>query len=114
MTQPRNAAETIRMEISDALELLDNVTAMTDSEADSLGQAELALTRATETIEPNLSLFAAAPDMLAILQSLLPHISSEVEQRKESGNDEYFADLERLEGLACDAIAKATGKAVQS
>lgn len=51
-------------------------------------------------------LIEAAPDLLAVLRELLPHISAEVEQRKESGNDEYYADLERLEGLAVDAISK--------
>ena len=70
MTQVNNAAETIRKEITDALELLDNVTAY-DHEADTLGQAELALIRATEAIEPSLSLFAAAPDMLAELERLV-------------------------------------------
>ena len=52
----------------------------------------------------------AAADMLAALKALLPHVAAEIEQRKESGNAEYYADLEAAEALAIDAIMKAEGK----
>lgn len=51
----------------------------------------------------------AADEMLAVLKLALPHISSEVEQRKDSGNDEYFADLEEVERQMGAAIAMAEG-----
>lgn len=51
----------------------------------------------------------AADEMLAVLKLALPHISSEVEQRKCSGNDEYFADLEEVERQMGAAIAMAEG-----
>lgn len=51
----------------------------------------------------------AADEMLAVLKLALPHISSEVEQRKYSGNDEYFADLEDVERRMGVAIAFADG-----
>ena len=51
----------------------------------------------------------AAEKMLAVLRLALPHIASEVEQRKHSGNDEYFADLEEVERQMGAAIAMAEG-----
>lgn len=53
----------------------------------------------------------AGPELLDILQQLMPGISLEVECRKHGGNDEDWHELERLEGLAYAAIAKATGTA---
>lgn len=63
----KSAAESIRFEITDAMDLLDNVTAMTDSEADNLGQAENCLSRAADMMAGQLCLFAAAPELLARL-----------------------------------------------
>ena len=51
----------------------------------------------------------AAEKMLAVLRLALPHIASEVEQRKHSGNDEYFADLKEVERQMGAAIAMAEG-----
>lgn len=57
-------------ELSDAIDLLDLVTADYGSE-DSLGQAELALVRARDVMVSNgvPSLIAAAPDLLAALEA---------------------------------------------
>lgn len=61
-------AETVYFEIADAIDLLDNVTA-TDSTADDLGQAELALFRARDALAGDaLGLFSEAPAMLAALR----------------------------------------------
>ena len=51
----------------------------------------------------------AADEMLTVLKLALPHIATEVEQRKHSGNDEYFADLEEVERQMGAAIAMAEG-----
>lgn len=63
------SAIAIYSEISSAIVLLDNVTAMTDSEADDLGQAELALGRARHMFASGaLALFEEAPAMVAALR----------------------------------------------
>lgn len=48
MGTKRTGPQLMRHQISEALKLLENVTASTDNEADSLGQAEILLGRAKE------------------------------------------------------------------
>lgn len=47
---------------------------------------------------------ADAPQLLALIRDALPHISQEVDERKHSGNDEYFAELESIEQRMVDAL----------
>lgn len=72
MTKENTPAEKLYFEIADAIDLLDNVTAATDSEADSLGQAELALVRARDLL---LGILLTAideiPAMVAALREVL-------------------------------------------
>ena len=56
-------------------------------------------------------LIAAAPELLDILEQLMPGISLEVECRKHGGNDEDWLELERLEQHAYTVIANAKGSA---
>ncbi|MGA1853013.1 hypothetical protein VH570_19455 [Sphingobium sp. HT1-2] len=51
-----------------------------------------------------------AMEMLAVIRDALPHIADEVEQRKNGGNAEYFADLEKIESRMVDVMMKAEGK----
>ena len=51
----------------------------------------------TET-KANADLAAAAPDLLAACEAALTEIDLELEQRKTSGNDEYWKDLPNREG----------------
>lgn len=55
----------------------------------------------------NAALIAAAPELLAALQGLLPEVDSEIDQRKYGGNCEDWAQLEALSNAAHAAIAKA-------
>lgn len=41
------------------------------------------------------------------LNALIPHVADEVEQRKESGNAEYYADLEAALDQALEAVRAA-------
>lgn len=41
------------------------------------------------------------------LNALIPHVADEVEQRKESGNAEYYADLEAALDQALAAVRAA-------
>jgi hypothetical protein len=50
----------------------------------------------------------AAEKLLAALQSLMPDIESEIDQRQHSGNDEGWIELERKAADARAAIAEAT------
>ena len=52
----------------------------------------------------------AAQEMLDTLKATLPHISSEVEQRKFGGNDEDYAALEAVEAQVIKAIAHGEGR----
>ncbi len=54
-------------------------------------------------------LTAAAPDMLASLVELVEAIDFEIEQRKQGGNAEDWADLQERSNRAHAAIAKAGG-----
>lgn len=50
----------------------------------------------------------AAPKLLAALIDLIPDLESEIDQRKHSGNDEDWLELDRKVAAARDAIADAT------
>lgn len=50
-----------------------------------------------------------ASEMLALIRDALPHVAGEVEQRKESGIGEYFADLEMIEQRMVALIQQASG-----
>src|SRR5690606_34999824 len=60
--------------------------------------------------EANAHLIAAAPDMKAALLPLLEVVDEEIEQRKFSGNDEYWQRLQALSDAGHAAIAKAEGR----
>jgi len=63
-----------------------------------------------ETKQANARLIAAAPDMKAALLPLLEAVDEEIEQRKSSGNDEYWQGLQALSDARHAAIAKAEGR----
>ena len=50
----------------------------------------------------------ASDKLLAALQNLMPEIESEIDQRKHSGNDEDWIELDRKAANARAAIAEAT------
>jgi hypothetical protein len=58
----------------------------------------------------NADLFAAASDMLAALQAMLPEVDEEIEQRKHGGNDEYWQGLQALSDAGHAAVRKAEGR----
>jgi hypothetical protein len=90
-------AERLYFEIADAIDLLDNVTAATDRDADDLGQAELALIRAHEIIlKTSLRLIDEAPAMLAALRHALQALEGDWERTREV--DEIRAILSRIDG----------------
>lgn len=62
-------------------------------------------------INANAHLIAAAPDLLAALEGLLPELDIEIEARQLGGNAEDWADIERLTDAARAAIARAKGVA---
>lgn len=80
-------ADALYFEIADAMDLLDNVTADYGSE-DSLGQAELALTRAREILvdQGMLRIFAEAPAMVEALRWALS-MAEEAILVRENGDD---------------------------
>lgn len=100
-THTPDLASAIYDEISDAIDLLDNVTAETDNEADTLGQAELALVRARETMLGRMALIAAAPELLAALEAMLAKHDD-----REAGTDLWPKEAP----AARAAIAKAKGE----
>jgi hypothetical protein len=61
--------------------------------------------------EANARLIAVAPRLLDYARRLLAEIDFEVEQRKHSGNDEDWADLEKLSNEAQAVIAETEGRA---
>ena len=58
----------------------------------------------------NARLIAAAPDLLEACEVALSEINLEVEQRKNSGNDEYWQGLQQISDQVYAAIRKATGQ----
>lgn len=88
-------------EISDAMDLLDNVTAASGSE-DDLGCAELALTRAREVMiaSPTPRLIAEAPAMLAALRQVVALAELHIAERSATPDEEE--DL-----LACAYLVNA-------
>ena len=83
------SAIAIYSEISSAIVLLDNVTAMTDSEADDLGQAELALGRARHMFASGaLALFEEAPAMVAALRQVVNLAELHIAERSATPEEE--------------------------
>ena len=104
-------AERLYFEIADAIDLLDNVTAATDRDADDLGQAELALVRAREIIlKISLHLIDEAPAMLAALRNLLPLWSSGID---EPWVRDARAILARIDGAAPAPTAQPAAPSVK-
>lgn len=64
-----------------------------------------------DACEANARLIAAAPDLLDALREALHEINEEIEQRKCSGNDEYWAALQAIWERGDAAIRKAEGRA---
>lgn len=58
----------------------------------------------------NARLIAAAPDLLAALNVLLPEVDAEIEQRQHGGNDEDWQHLKALSDAGHAAIAKVEGR----
>ena len=63
-----------------------------------------------EIQEANAALIVAAPKLYDAAEEILPDIESEIEQRKYSGNDEDWRDLERKANALRAALAEARGK----
>ena len=63
-----------------------------------------------EETEANASLIAAAPDLLAAIKGAMHEINDEIEQRKCSGNDEYWASLQAIWERCDAAVRKAEGR----
>ena len=100
-------------EISDALDLLDNTTALDGSE-DSLGQAELALVRAREAMIADGAprLIAEAPAMLEALREFLCDQETMHEPyRNEAICERARAILARIDGAPTAQPAGAIGEA---
>lgn len=91
-------AVALYFEIADAMDLLDNVTADYGSE-DSLGQAELALTRAREILvdQGMLRIFAEAPAMVEALRRILQWIDAGCDPSRKS-LENARAILSRIDG----------------
>lgn len=66
--------------------------------------------RGKQETDANARLIAAAPDMKAALLPLLEVVDEEIEQRKFSGNDEYWQGLQALSDAGHAAIARAEGR----
>lgn len=106
MNKGNTLAETVYFEITDAMDLLESVTADGGSSCDNLGQAELALGRARDIMaEGALQLFAEAPAMLAALRQLIPLAVEACAERACSEDDEDRQEL--LDYLAYTESARA-------
>jgi hypothetical protein len=68
-------------------------------------------TRKEAELAANARLIAAAPELLQGLLDALQEIDIEIEQRKHSGNDEHWEDLESVSNRGHAAIANVTGQA---
>lgn len=100
------SAVVIYSEISSAIVLLDNVTAMTDSDADDLGQAELALGRARHMFASGaLALFEEAPAMVAALRTL--HVAAD--DFAEHGKERHWEALSAAMNEAATILSRIDG-----
>lgn len=115
MAKGNTIAESLYFEISDAIDLLDNVTATTDADADTIGQAELALGRARDLLAGGaLALFSEAPAMLEALRVCANTLArfAHIDDAADDAADDVRAILARIDAtpIAANAGAiRATG-----